>query len=117
MQTNKLELISPLREDAFTEPVLHKVLLSKIDFELPDEIWEVINEGFGDYWDIEVGLGNYPDFDDSCRFIYNYLVSAHILFPYDKLETIMNILYDFIEQIPGAFLDESAVVIPIPHKE
>ena len=33
--------------------------------------------------------------------------------PYDKLETIVNIIYDFIEQIPGAFLDESAVVIPI----
>lgn len=117
MKTTNKKLISPLREDAFTEPVLHKVVLSKIDFELPDEIWEAINEGFGDYWNEEVGFGNHADFDDSCRFIYNHLVSAHILFPYDKLETIMNILYDFIEQIPGAFLDEDAVVIPKHHKE
>lgn len=29
----------------------------------------------------------------------------------------MNILYDFIEQIPGVFLDESTVVIPKHNKE
>lgn len=117
MQTNIFEIISPLREDAFTESVLQKVVLSQIDFELPNEIWEIINEGFGKYWNEEVGFGNYADFDDSCRFIFNHLVSANILFPYDKLEIIMNILYDFIEQIPGAFLDETAVVIPKHHKE
>ena len=56
MKKKKLELISPLREDAFTEAVLHKVVLNKIDFELPDEIWEVINEGFGIYWDEIIGF-------------------------------------------------------------
>ena len=117
MKNKKLELISPLREDAFTEAVLHKVVLNKIDFELPDEIWEVFNEGFGIYWDEIIGFGNYIDFDDSCLFVFNHLVSYHILFPYEKVETIMNILYDFIEQIPGAFLDESAVVIPKNDKE
>ena len=113
METKNLEIISPLMEDAFTEPVLHKVVLSKIDFELPDEIWIVINEGFGNYWNNEVGFGNYADFDDTCRSINKHLVSANILFPYDKVETIVNIIYDFVEQIPCAFLDESAVVIPI----
>lgn len=54
METKNFEIISPLMENAFTEPVLHKVVLSKIDFELSDEIWEAINEGFGDYWDEEV---------------------------------------------------------------
>ncbi|MBR5982253.1 MAG: hypothetical protein IK025_00825 [Bacteroidales bacterium] len=113
METKNLDIISPLMEDAFTEPVLHKVVLSKIDFELPDEIWIVINEGFGNYWNNEVGFGNYADFDDTCRSINKHLESANILFPYDKVETIVNIIYDFVEQIPGAFLDESAVVIPI----
>lgn len=117
MKKKKLELISPLREDAFTEAVLHKVVLNKIDFELPDEIWEVINEGFGIYWDEIIGFGNYIDFDDSCLFVFNHLVSYHILFPYEKVETIMKILYDFIQQIPGAFLDESTVVIPKNDKE
>ena len=62
MKKKKLELISPLREDAFTGPVLHKVVLSQIDFYLPDEIWLVINEGFGIYWEEMIGFGNYIDF-------------------------------------------------------
>jgi len=113
METKNFEIISPLMENAFTEPVLHKVVLSKIDFELSDEIWTAINDGFAYYWDMEVGFGNYADFDDTCCFLNKHLESANILFPYDKLETIVNIMYDFMEQIPGAFLDESAVVIPV----
>ena len=46
MEADNKELISPLTEDAFSEPVLHRVVLSNIDFELPDEIWYEINEGF-----------------------------------------------------------------------
>lgn len=49
MQTKTKELISPFMEDAFSEPVLHKVVLSKIDFVLPDDIWDEINEGFAYY--------------------------------------------------------------------
>lgn len=110
--TKTKELISPLMENAFSEPVLHKVVLSKIDFKLPDEIWDEINEGFAIYWDEEVGFGNDVYFDDACVSIQNHLNSAGILFPYDKLGQIMEILFDFIEQIPGAFLDDSAIVIP-----
>ena len=113
METKNFEIISPLMENAFTEPVLHKVVLSKIDFELSDEIWTAINDGFAYYWDFEVGFGNYADFEDTCRSINKHLESANIIYPYDKLEFIVNTIYDFVEQIPGAFLDESAVVIPV----
>ena len=112
MQTKTKELISPLMEGAFSEPILHRVVLSKIDFELPDEIWDEINEGFAYYWDEEVGFGNDVFFVDACVSIQKHLDSTGILFPYDKLEQIMEILFDFIEQIPGAFLDDSAIVIP-----
>ena len=113
MKTRNFEIISPLMENAFTEPVLHKVVLSKIDFELSDEIWYAINDGFGNYWNDEVGFGNYADFDDTCRSVYKHLASANILYPYDKVETIVDIIYDFVEEIPGVFLDESDFVIPI----
>ena len=49
MQTVIKEFISPLMEGAFSEPVLHRVVLSKIDYELPNEIWDEINEGFAYY--------------------------------------------------------------------
>lgn len=106
------DLISPFMKDAFSEPVLHRVVLSKIDFELSDEIWEEINEGFENYWNDEVGFGNDVYFDDTCIFIQKHLDSVGILFPYDKIEQIMSIIYDFIGQIPGVFLDDSALVIP-----
>ena len=117
MKENSKELISPLIEDAFSEPVLHKVVLSKIDFELPDEIWYEINEGFSYYWDEEVGFGNDVYFDSACQSIQKHLNSVGILYPYDKLEIILEILFNFIGQIPGAFLDESAIVIPKQRKE
>ncbi len=117
MKENSKELISPLIEDAFSEPVLHKVVLSKIDFELPDEIWYEINEGFSYYWDEEVGFGNDIYFDSACQSIQKHLNSVGILYPYDKLGIILEILFNFIGQIPGVFLDESAIVLPKQRKE
>lgn len=117
MKEKSKELISPLIEDAFSEPVLHKVVLSKIDFELPDEIWYEINEGFSYYWDEEVGFGNDIYFDSACQSIQKHLNSVGILYPYDKLGIILEILFNFIGQIPGVFLDESAIVLPKQRKE
>lgn len=99
-------------EGAFSEPVLHQVVLNEIDFELPDAIWDEINEGFAYYWDEEVGFGNDVYFENACLSIQKHLNCSGILFPYEKIEIIMEILFDFIAQIPGAFLDESAIVIP-----
>lgn len=106
------EIISPLMEGAFSEPVLHKVVLSKIDFELSDEVWDEINVGFEHFWNVEVGLGNDFYFFDACHSIQKHLDSVGILFPCEKLATILEIMFDFIEQIPGAFLDDDEVVIP-----
>ena len=117
MKANNKELISPLIEDAFSEPVLHRVVLSNIDFELPDEIWYEINEGFSFCWDEEVGFGNDVYFDSACQSIQKHLNSVGILYPYDKLGIILEILFDFIGQIPGVYLDESDVVIPKQRKE
>ena len=117
MKEYSKELISPLIEDAFSEPVLHRVVLSKIDFELPDEIWYEINEGFSFYWDEEVGFGNDVYFDSACQSIQKHLNSIGILYPYDKLGIILEILFDFIGQTPGVYLDESDIVIPKQRKE
>lgn len=106
------ELISPFMQGAFSEPVLHKLVLSKIDFELSDEIWCYINEGFGHFWDVEVGIGNDFYFDEACQSIQKHLDSVGVLFPSEKLAAILDIMFDFIEQIPGAFLDDDAVLVP-----
>ena len=101
-----VELISPLMEGAFSEPILHKVVLSKIDFDLPDDVWNEIDAGFADYWDYEVGVGNEVYFDSAYNSIQKHLNTLGVLYPYENVATILEIMFDFIENIPGALLDD-----------
>ena len=108
----KQELISPLMKGAFSEPVLHKLVLSKIGFELSDEIWNEINEGFEHYWDVKVGVGNSIYFTEAYRSILIHLELKGILLPYEQLWAILEAIFDFIEQIPGALIGDDDALIP-----
>lgn len=110
-------LVNPKASNAFTPEVMHKVVLNGIDFELPEHIWEAINAAFRNYWNVEVGYGGIPDFNSAVSSISNWLQKNHIIFAFDKIITIVNIMFDWIEQIPGATLDEDEVVIPHSFEE
>ena len=58
-------LLDPNASEAFSPDVMHKVVLNGIDFELPDNIWDVIDDAFGNYWNVEVGYGGWPDFNSA----------------------------------------------------
>ncbi len=98
--------ISPLHENAFSEPILHRVVLSKIDFELPDNIWKAINDEFEFYWNNVAGVGNIASCDEACNWICYNLEQEMVPITFDKVVTIVNIIWDFIEQIPGVLLDD-----------
>ncbi|MGR5574817.1 5' nucleotidase, NT5C type [Bacteroides thetaiotaomicron] len=102
----KHTIISPLQENAFTEHVIHKEVLSKIDFDLPDNVWNEINEGFAHFWNVEVGQGNDVYFNDACNSIDDHLKRKRLIFQFNNLVRIVEIMFDFIEKIPGAFLDD-----------
>ena len=110
-------LLDPKAPEAFSSDVMHKVVLNGIDFELPDDIWDAIDDAFGNYWNVEVGYGGWPDFNSAVRSISNWLQKEHIIFSLDKIATIVNVMFDWIEQIPGATLDDSEVVIPHSYEE
>jgi len=105
-------LLDPKAPEAFSSEVMHKVVLNGIDFELPAHIWDAIDDAFGNYWNVEVGYGGWPDFNSAVRSISNWLQKEHILFPLDKIATIVDLMFDWIEVVPGATLDDSEVVIP-----
>ena len=105
-------LVNPKASNAFTPEVMHKVVLNGIDFELPEHIWDAIDDAFGYYWNVEVGYGGWPDLNSAVSSISNWLQNNHIIFAFDKIITIVNIMFDWIEQIPGAILDDDVVVIP-----
>ncbi len=69
------------------------------------------------YWNIEVGYGGWPDLNSAVSSISNWLLTKHIVFPIDKIVTIVNVMFDWIEQIPGAILDDDVVVIPLSYEE
>ena len=110
-------LLDPNASEAFSPDVMHKVVLNGIDFELPDNIWDVIDDAFGNYWNVEVGYGGWPDFNSAVRSISNWLQKEHIIFPLDKIATIVNVMFDWIEQVPGVTLDDSEVVVPHSYEE
>ena len=43
-------LLDPKASNAFSSEVMHKVVLNGIDFELPENIWDAIDDAFGNYW-------------------------------------------------------------------
>lgn len=110
-------LLDPKAPGAFSPDVMHKVVLNGINFELPEYIWDAIDDAFGNYWNVEVGYGGWPDLNSAVRSISNWLKKEHIVFPVDKIADIVNIMFDWIEQIPGATLDDDEVVIPSSFEE
>ena len=110
-------LLNPKASNAFTSEVMHKVVLNGIDFELTDDIWDAIDDAFGNYWNVEVGYGGWPDFNSAVSSISNWLRKKRIIFSIDKISTIVNIIFDWIEKIPGAILDEDVVAISHSHEE
>lgn len=110
-------LLDPKAPGAFSPDVMHKVVLNGINFELPEYIWDAIDDAFGNYWNVEVGYCGWPDLNSAVRSISNWLKKEHIVFPVDKIADIVNIMFDWIEQIPGATLDDDEVVIPSSFEE
>ena len=47
----------------------------------------------------------------------NWLQKKQIIFSLDKIATIVNVMFDWIEQIPGATLDDREVVVPHNYEE
>ena len=105
-----IEMISPLQKGAFCATVIFKVLQQRLDFPLSEDMWEDINEAFGIYWDVEVGLGNLFDIESMFISIKHQLMRRGRLFPDERLWRVVNEIYDFISQIPG-------VVLPADHTQ
>jgi len=110
-------LVNPNDSNAFTSEIMHKVVLNGIDFELPEHIWDAIDDAFGNYWNVEVGYGSYPDLASAVNSINNWLQNKGILFNKSNITSIVNVMFDWIEQIPGAILDEDVVAIPHSFEE
>ena len=100
------QMVSPYQENAFSEPVLYKAIKQRIDFELPLSMWEEINKAFEIYWDEELGLGGNVYLDDMYHSIKLQLVEKGILFPDDKLQSIVKAICNFIIVIPDVIIQD-----------
>ena len=105
-------LISPNSADAFSPSVVKTIVTSNVDFDIPDDIWDAIDAAFAHYWNEEVGYGSYIYPDEACSSVVTQLHKKGIIYPFNRIDKIVNTILDWALQIPGVFLDESEVVIP-----
>lgn len=100
------KIISPYQEDAFSERVLYEVVNNRLNFVVPDHLWEEINEAFAYYWNEVVGL--YGDIFEGAMFntIRDYLIADLFYCPDELLQEIVTAIQDFIENIPGVVIKD-----------
>lgn len=110
-------LLDPKDPEAFTPEVMYKVVMNKINFDIPEYLWSAIDDAFGNYWNVEVGYGSNPDLYSAVESIYKFLVNKNIVLSKERIADIVDIMFDRIEQIPGALLDEDDVVIPCSYAD
>lgn len=74
---------------------------SRIDFELPEHIWEEINFAFGDCWNNLIGVTGWVYESQIENHIFNHLKNKKIIFDYEKIERIVKIIFDYISMSGG----------------
>ena len=80
-------------------------VFNRIDFDLPESIWDEIDNGFRICWNEEIGLRGWIYEGEIEKSIGKYLKNQKILIDYDKIEKIVGIMLDYIE-MSGGFLNE-----------
>jgi hypothetical protein len=93
-------------KDGFIDPAKVKnAVYNRIDFNLPDIIWDKIDTAFGLCWNYEIGLRGDIYLDEIVKFISFYLKDERILFDNERIEIIVDIMLDYIS-MTGGLLDE-----------
>lgn len=90
---------------------VRSAVYGRIDFKLPENIWQEINDAFGYYWNEIVGFGHDITEEGIVDYIAASLKDRHILFPRSRIVHIIHIILDYIE-MTGGFLDETKPFIP-----
>ena len=78
---------------------------NRIDFNLPDNVWDEIDNGFRNVWNEVIGIRGEIYEGEIEKSIYNHLKSRKILIDFDKLEKIVGIILDYIK-MSGGFLED-----------
>lgn len=78
---------------------------SRIDFNLPEYVWDEIDNGFRNVWNDEIGLRGWIYEGEIEKSIYNHLKSCKVLIDFDKIEKIVGIILDYIK-MSGGFLKD-----------
>ena len=79
---------------------------SRIDFELPVEIWNEIEIAFADCWNNIIGLRGQIYENQLESYVYNHLKTKRIILDIEKVIIIVDIISDYIRMTRG-YLDKS----------
>jgi len=82
-----------------------RAVYNRIKFELSNCIWDEIDTAFGDCWNNAIEMDEYISEGQIEQHIYNHMKSRKIIFEYEKVEIITNIIFDYISMTTGLFDD------------
>ena len=72
------------------DPTKVKVAVyNRIDFELPQNYWEEIDDAFRECWNVEIGIRGWVHERQIEDYIYNHLKIMGIIFEYEKVERVV----------------------------
>ncbi|WP_279179885.1 hypothetical protein, partial [Parabacteroides johnsonii] len=77
-----------------------QAVYSRINFELPLEIWEEIVSAFGTYWN-RIGFGNEIDFDTMTKVISQFLKQQNVPITPARLARVLEIMFGYMEVAGG----------------
>jgi hypothetical protein len=93
------------KEGTISAKKVKESVYSRINFELPEQIWNEIDYAFGECWNNVIGITGEVNEGQIENYIFNHLKKQRIIFEFEKVEKIVKIIYDYIT-MTGGWLDD-----------
>jgi len=87
-----------------------------IDFNLPENLWEMIENVFSYIWNEKLGVGGHFYWEEVSTLVYNgvkqqleypfwEIEKQHVLLPFERVDKIVTLILTYIESTPSGMLE------------
>jgi len=98
--------VIPFSNDGIIDPQKVKnAVYNRINFELPENIWNKIDTAFAECWNEKIGIGGDVYENQIENYIAKKLKKENTIFDPEKTKQIVKIIYDYIE-MTGGFMED-----------
>jgi len=81
-------------------------VFAQVDFPLHEQQWLAVEEAFAHVWNVEIGIRGAFYNDQIVKSVFQKLKKDHYLIEFERVESIVNIILDYVEHNGGLLDDE-----------